>query len=96
MTIIINILRHSYKIIQVFSNNYFVIFLIFHLHSWDLTVYFDKVFLFNTSTKYEGENMLPRISIKSNISLEETVKNLFVVTNMEQFLKMQAGDLTRH
>lgn len=30
------------------------------------------------------------------MSLEETVKNLFVLMDMEQFLNMHVGDLTRH
>ena len=30
------------------------------------------------------------------MSLEETVKNLFVLMDMEQFLNMHVEDLTRH
>ena len=30
------------------------------------------------------------------MSLEKTVKNLFVLMDMEQFLTMHVGDLTRH
>ena len=40
--------------------------------------------------------MLARINHNPTMHLEETVKNLFVLMDMEQFLNMHVEDLTRH